>query len=277
MGNSTTSKQNFNSIFKSVYGNFLGPKGFKLLKSKYPHFIRIIDDEIIQTISITKEKVLLNKDFERLSLCVGVGLMSLQLTEFDENPLTIGNHYIIDLRSLYHKYSLNFDVDKYAIRQFSFAYKKGDNAEILNAMNESQQKLMPFVLDFFEMTKTLEDIYKLTYSVLRGLQRDVAVLTQKADELLDYREKVFPEERKTFLTVMDEYVKNNPFMRPLAERKKAEAIQIENNANKWLADRKVGGAEYESYMKQANETKNENMKEIYEKRGFVDYTKISIR
>ncbi len=30
-------------------------------------------------------------------------------------------------------------------------------------------------------------------------------------------------------------------------------------------------------MKQANETKNENMKEIYEKRGFVDYTKISIR
>ena len=56
-----------------------------------------------------------------------------------------------------------------------------------------------------------------------------------------------------------------------------EAIEIENKANKWLADRKVGGAEYESYMKQANETKNENMKEIYEKRGFVDYTKISIR
>ena len=144
-------------------------------------------------------------------------------------------------------------------------------------MNESQQKLMPFVLDFFEMTKTLEDIYKLAYSVLWELQRDVAVLTQKADELLDYREKVFPEEQKTFLTVMDEYVKNNPFMRPLAERKKAEAIEIENKANKWLADRKVGGAEYESYMKQANETKNENMKEIYEKRGFVDYTKISIR
>ena len=249
-------KRSLDSTFKSVYGEFLEPKGFKLLNSKYPYFVRIIDDEIIQTISITKEKNILNKDYESFSLCIGVSLMSLPLTDFDDNPLSIGNCYMSDLRSLYHDYSQSFDVDKYAIKQFSFSYKKGDTAEMQNTMEESQQKLMPFVLDFFEMTKTLEDIYKLVYSVLRELQKDVVVLTQKIDEFLEYREKAFPEELKNLLTVLE----NNPFMRPLAEKKKAEAIEKHNKSIQWFVDRKVGGAEYENYMKQANETKNKNLK-----------------
>jgi hypothetical protein len=43
---------------------------------------------------------------------------------------------------------------------------------------------------------------------------------------------------------------------------KAEAIENNKNFIQWFVDRKVGGAEYENYMKQANETKNENIKPL---------------
>ncbi|MCR4796065.1 MAG: hypothetical protein K5898_13045 [Ruminococcus sp.] len=257
-------KLTLNAAFKSVYGEFLEPYGFKLLKSKYPYFVRIIDDDIIQMISITKEKSLMNKDDEGFSICIGVSLMSLPLTDFDKTPMSVGNRHIGDLMSLYHNYSLSFDVDKYAVKQFSFFYKKGDNGGMLSAMNESQQKLMPFVLVFFEETKNLEYIYKLVYSVLFGLQKDVVVLAQKVDEFLAYRGKVFPEELKNIVTTLE----NNPFMCPLAEKKKAEAIEKNNSFIQWFVERKVGGAEYDNYIKQANEKKNENT-EILKSYGLI--------
>ncbi len=255
---STNNKKiSLNAAFKSEYGKYLEPFGFKLIKSKYPYFVRIIDNEIIQTISITKEKSLLNKEYEGFSLCTGLSLITEHLTNFDKNPMTLDNqgYYTCDLRSLYHDYSQNFDVEQYSIKKFSFFFEKGNNEEMQSVLNESWQKLMPFVLDFFDMTKTLEDIYKFIFSVLRGLQKDVVVLTQKVDEFLSYREKVFPDELKNLVTTLE----NNPFMRPLAEREKADLIKKHNSFNQWLVDRKVNGAAYDEYMKQANEKKIENL------------------
>ena len=68
----------------------------------------------------------------------------------------------------------------------------------------------------------------------------------------------FSRRVKKMVTVLE----SNPFLRPLAEKKKAEAIENNKNFIQWFVDRKVGGAEYENYMKQANETKNENIKPL---------------
>lgn len=255
---STNNKKiSLNAAFKSEYGKYLEPFGFKLIKSKYPYFVRIIDNEIIQTISITKEKSLLNKEYEGFSLCTGLSLITEHLTNFDKNPMTLDNqgYYTCDLRSLYHDYSLNFDIEKYPIKQFSFFYKKGNNEEMLSAMQESQQELMPFVLDFFDMTKNLDSIYKIVSKMLLGCFNDVILLTHNVDEFIAQREKALPEELKILIDSLE----NNPFMRPLVEREKAKVIENHNSFNKWFSERKVGGAEYDSYMKQANEKKIENL------------------
>ena len=42
--------------FKKVYGEYLEPYGFKLVKSKHPYFVRVVDDEIVQIVSIMKSK-----------------------------------------------------------------------------------------------------------------------------------------------------------------------------------------------------------------------------
>ena len=42
--------------FKNVYSNELISKGFSLLKSKYPYFIKVTTDGIIQLISVEKKK-----------------------------------------------------------------------------------------------------------------------------------------------------------------------------------------------------------------------------
>lgn len=248
-------KLSINAAFKSEYGKYLEPFGFKLLKSKYPYFVRIIDNEIIQTISLSKEKSLLDKECDGFFLCTGLSLITEHLTNFDKNPMTLDNqgYYTCDMRSLYHNYSLNFDVEKYPIKQFSFFYKKGNNEEMLSALNESQQKLMPFVLDYFEKYVTLDSIYELGCKMTIGCFNDVIFLSDKVDEYLVVREQNFKEEIR-FLTEV--VYKNKP---QLLETAKSESIEHFQKVNQWFADRKVGGTEYDSYMKQANETKNENL------------------
>jgi len=53
-------------------------------------------------------------------------------------------------------------------------------------------------------------------------------------------------------------------MRPLAERKKKEALEKHNRSIQWLLDRKIGGAAYEEYMNNANARKAKNIRLLAE-------------
>ena len=241
--------------FKSVYGELLEPKGFKLLKSKYPYFIRVIDDEVIQIISFMKEKAFDHK-YEGFSLCISLNILERHLIEFDKNPSTISNQScMMPLISFSHNYLLNIKAKNNAHKKFSFYYTKGNSEEMRDALKQSQKELMPFVLEVFEKNKTLDDLYQLGYSVLPGLHKDVVILTHNVDEFLAHREKVFPDEFQRMVNALE----SNPFMQSMLEKKKSEAIEKNNSFNQWFADRSPGKEEYESYMKEKLTIKSNNI------------------
>ena len=253
---STNNKKiSLNAAFKSEYGKYLEPFGFKLIKSKYPYFVRVIDDEVIQIISFMKEKAF-DHDYEGFSICISLNILERQLIDFDKNPSAINNQAcMIPLISFSHNYLLNIKAENNVHKKFSFYYTKGNSEEMCEALKQSQKELMPFVLEVFENNKTLDDLYQLGYSVMPRLHKDVVILTHNVDEFLAQREKIFPEELRRIVDSLE----RNPYMRPLIEKKKTEAIEKNNNFIQWFVERKVGGAAYEEYMKQANETKNENL------------------
>ena len=248
-------KLSLNAAFKSVYGELLEPKGFKLLKSKYPYLIRVIDDEVIQIISFMKEKAFDHK-YEGFSLCISLNILERHLIEFDKNPSTISNQScMMPLISFSHNYLLNIKAKNNAHKKFSFYYTKGNSEEMRDALKQSQKELMPFVLEVFEKNKTLDDLYQLGYSVLPGLHKDVVILTHNVDEFLAHREKVFPDEFQRMVKALE----SNPFMQSMVEKKKSEAIEKNNSFNQWFADRSPGKEEYESYMKEKLTIKSNNI------------------
>ena len=246
-------KISLNAAFKSVYGELLEPKGFKLLKSKYPYFVRVIDDEVIQIISFMKEKAF-DHDYEGFSICIGISLTNLPLINFDKNPMTIDNQCCMrDLISFYHDYSQSFDITQNSIRTFSFYYKNGNNDEMLNVLKESQLKLMPFVFDFFDSNHTLDNLYQLGLKFTFGCFDDVVILAQRIDEHLITRKKEFVNEIQRLTNVT---FKNMPEMLEVAKKKSTERFF---RINQWFSERKIDGKEYDNYIKNATEIKNKNL------------------
>lgn len=62
-----------NAAFKQVFGEMLGPLGFKLVKSKYPYYLRVVGEGIIQAVSVSKEKSFnFDPNEEGFSIYIGV-------------------------------------------------------------------------------------------------------------------------------------------------------------------------------------------------------------
>ena len=218
----------------------------------------------MQIISFTNEKAI-NHEYEGFSICICLNILERQLIEFDKNPSTLNNQScMIPLISFFHNYLLKIEAENHSLKNFSFYYAKGNSEEMIEVLKQSQKELLPFVLEVFKKYQRLDDLYRLGYSILPGLHKDVVILTQKVDEFLAQREKDFPEELRNII----ESLERNSFMRPLAEKKRAEAIEKNNNFNQWFVDRKIGGTEYEDYMKEKVETKSQNI-QLLKKLGII--------
>ena len=98
------------SEFKRVYGEYLEPRGFKLVKSKHPYFVRVLNNEVVQLVSIKKEKdefadiknqknCKINECFE---IYAGISMFTLPLIDFDKNPWNLeAQKSILPLSILY--------------------------------------------------------------------------------------------------------------------------------------------------------------------------------
>lgn len=242
--------------FKLAYGEFLTPKGFTLLKSKYPYFVRVTNDGIVQSISFAKEKSF-NSENESFTIYIGLSLICLPLTDYDKNPTTLDNQtWMMPLLDFFHRCSLYMKGFEDPHKQCSVLYKKGNSEAMLNALKESQKELMPFVIEFVDRYTTLDDMYHLGERIIFGFYRDVVILKQKIDEHLAEREKEFSKQFQQMVSITE----SNPMTRPMLEATKKKSMDNYNRVNQWLLDRKIGGEAYEEYMKNAAETKNANYK-----------------
>ena len=243
-------KLTLNAAFKSTYSELLRPKGFNLIKSKYPYFVRVTNEEIVQSISFAKEKSF-SPEGEGFSICIGISLISLPLTDYDKSPTTLENQKtMIPLCDFFHRCSLHLNGFDNTQKKCSVFYKKGNSEEMLDALMKSQQELMPLVLEFFDRYTTLDYMYELGEQMIY-FYRDVVILKQKVDEHLTEREKKFPEQFQQMVSIAE----SNPMMRPMLEATKKKAIDSYERINQWFLDRKIGGSAYQEYMENATETK----------------------
>ena len=247
--------------FKNIYGNYLIPKGFSLLKSKYPYFINVTTDGIIQLISIEKTKSDLNPDYEGLTIWIGISLITLPMTDYESKPNTLDNQcWMMPVIDFYHRCSISLDGFENKDRKYSNYYKKGNEADMLSALKRSWDEQMPFIIDFFSKYTNMEDYYSLKGLMRFGFYQDIVVLKQKNDEFLSEREKEYPAQLQELLSVLD----NNPLMKLIRDRKEKEFKEKYREYDQWFIDRKIGGSAYDSYMENAVSYANDNQKLLEE-------------
>jgi hypothetical protein len=247
--------------FKNVYGDELIPKGFSLLKSKYPYFVKVTSDGIIQLISVEKKKSDVNSDYEGLSIWIGISLITLPMIDYDSMPSTLSNQsWMIPIIDFYHRCSVSLDGFEKVDMKYSFYYEKGNEADMLTALNQSWDEQMPFIVDFFNRYTTMEDYYSLKGLMRFGFYQDIVILKQKNDEYLSEREEEYPSQLQEFVSVLD----NNPMMKLIRERKEKEFREKYLEYNQWFIDRKIGGSAYDNYMENAIRNAKNNQKLLEE-------------
>ena len=251
-------KLTINAAFKQVFGELLEPMGFKLVKSKHPYFVRVTNDGVVQSVSFAKEKSF-SPESEGFSICIGISLISLPLTDYNKSPTTLDNQTcMMLLRDFFHKCSLHLTDFDSKPKKCSVFYKKGNSEEMLDALMKSQRELMPFVLDYFDRYTTLDDMYQLGEEMSFGFYRDVIILKQKVDEHLAEREKKFSEQFQRMVSNAE----SNPMMRSMLETTKKKAIDSYESINQWFLERKIGGVAYDDYIKTAEKTKEDNLEKL---------------
>ena len=112
-----------NAAFKQVFGEALEPLGFKLIKSKYPYFVRVVEGgEIIHVITINKG-CSFDNDFRVLS---GIATIYRQRITLDESPSynSIWLHRIDQFYRKLHSFDENSKYSCYDLVSFYYCDEK---------------------------------------------------------------------------------------------------------------------------------------------------------
>ncbi len=255
-------KLTLKAAFIKVFGEALEPLGFKLVKSKYPYYLRVVGEGIIQGFSVSKEKSFdCDPNEEGFSIYVGVSLLSLPLINFDKNPAIIDNQqWMISLNELYRRFLVYLDEFNEECKEYSLFYKKGKSEEMLDTLRKSRYEFMPFVLEYLEKLKTLEDIYQAG-DILPGINDDAIILLDRIDEQIEKIKKNLPEKIK----MLESVHANNPAS---FEVLKEHYIKNHEKRIKRWTSLKKGGEAYDDYMKTAEKTKEKNMR-VMENLGVI--------
>ncbi len=253
-------KVSFPSQFMESLGELLLPNGFSLLKSRYPYFVRITNDGIIQSISFEKKKSDFSSEYEGFMFWISLALITLPMTDYNSEPNTLGNQtWMMPYIDFIHRCSLSLDKIEKQDTDYSYFYPKGDNAKMVNALQSVTREQIPFIIDFFNRYVTLDDLYLLK-GMRFGFYQDIVILKQKIDEHLEERRIEFAKEFQKAVFVLE----NNPMIKQLAERKKTELLEKHDRTNRWFIDRKKGGLAYEEYMSNAKDMKKRNLQLLAE-------------
>lgn len=257
-------KDSFKKYFKEIYGNYLSPNGFCLLKSKYPYFVRVTSDGIVQSISFSR----VNPNKTHSDICdgftiwIGLSLITLPLTDYNNKPNTLENEgwWMMPITNFFHSCSLSLDEYNEQHSKFSFYYQKDSYEDICNSLQESIKEFMPFVLYFFNHYSTLEEMGKLKGNMRFGFYRDVVIINQMIDEYIKEMESEFQKQLEQLVLILD----NNPMFRLSREKEKEEFLTNFNRKKQWFLERKEGTSAYIEYMKNAVEIRDKNLQLLKE-------------
>lgn len=79
-------KLTLNAAFKRVFGEALAPLGYRLIKGKYPYFVRVVSDEIIHVISCYNDKKCYDRNHDYIVIKAGVATVYRPEIDLTKNP-----------------------------------------------------------------------------------------------------------------------------------------------------------------------------------------------
>ncbi len=149
--NSGEKKLTMNAAFKQVFGEALEPLGFIKAKTKYPYYIRFVDNSFIQIIGLKKEK-------ENI-FNITAGIATIYRPEIDLNCSPRMNcNWLIGVSEIYQRCHL-YDHDKqYRNSIMHFGFRSSENENIINAFKRALGEVEKWVLPEFEKMQTLYDV-----------------------------------------------------------------------------------------------------------------------
>ena len=149
--NSGEKKLTMNAAFKQVFGEALEPMGFVKAKTKYPYYIRFVDNSFIQIIGLKKEK-------ENI-FNITAGIATIYRPEIDLNCSPRMNcNWLIGVSEIYQRCHL-YDHDKqYRNSIMHFGFRSFENENIINAFKIALGEVEKWVLPEFEKMQTLHDV-----------------------------------------------------------------------------------------------------------------------
>ncbi|GEM_PF-717646 len=245
-------KLTLNAAFKQVFGEMLEPMGFKLIKSKYPYFLRVVGEGIIQSVSVAKEKSIDDPNEEGFTIYIGVNLISAEMPNFDKSPAIFDNMgWMTSLNDWYGNFSQYLDGFNKYYDGDSLFYKKGETEKMLDSLEKVSQEYMPFVLEYIEKLITLEDIYQAGF-IVEGGCHDATILLERVDKKIEQLKIALTEEIKRLESVHA----NNPVLLKIGKEHIIKST--EKLIKRWISFKK-GGDAYDEFMKTAEKTKAENL------------------
>lgn len=137
-----------NTAFKKVFGEALEPLGFKLIKSKYPYFVRVVPGgEIIHIITLLNERT--NEKGKKCFKIFG-GIATVYRDEIDlsKNPWTENVNWMRSNANIHNATDIKYD----------FAYKGGFQEFLFEADNESEM--------LYELNHSLDVTRKVLLNII---------------------------------------------------------------------------------------------------------------
>ena len=166
-------KLTLKSAFTQVFGEALEPLGFKKVKSKYPYYVRVINDEIVQVISFYNEK---DGDYQTYTVVGGIATPYRKKIDFSVRPSChmewLGSNSKYYFFSDPSDYSYQYDGYLHEV----YLYQTADSNKLLTAMKQSFEDVKKWMLPVFNDITTIDDtiIFYLNYhSDCFGLRKEI--------------------------------------------------------------------------------------------------------
>ena len=152
---------------KKVFAQELEPLGYVMLKGKYPYFVKVVTPEIINVITIKKDKYFTLRfngntatyqpDLREFHVWGGIATVyrkNIDLTEDQE----YNRWWMIDNCDIYYRDNLeNYDREK-GNELRSYYYRKDDKASIIETSKLAVECTKKYMIDKFEQANTLEKV-----------------------------------------------------------------------------------------------------------------------
>ena len=150
-----------NAAFKKMFGEGLEPLGFKLVKSKYPYFVKVVSNEIIHYVTIANETAdgrgAHGVKYKCFDVYCGVSTVYNGSIDFNKNHFKFGcSDFIDSIRRIYAE-AHRLDLDWRDCMSISpFYYNPTADTYLISAMEKALSAAKKYALPVIEQVVTLE-------------------------------------------------------------------------------------------------------------------------